>query len=260
MKSHCECQIKPHFVGVLKFASNVILFSCNTEINIFENDKPDEVLRLACGPRTSGGFNVTNESVLFMTPKYTSSLAGTFHQEVTIFEEKSFNGTISVTCGDNFSTSMTTTKWTTNTDGTKNRITTNTDVSLKTEGGDLQSKDKTNYTVKYIIFGVAGTAVILLAGIFSLAVCHFRRKQSVLSTTYLKDEINSEQKNVDIFKELPDNPLYHSYQPEDVENQTYAQPNKNKEKTQIKEVRKSVTQAKSANEDDCDIVYAKVNK
>ncbi|XP_061192178.1 uncharacterized protein LOC133200385, partial [Saccostrea echinata] len=259
MKSPCECQIEPQFVGVLKFASNVVTFTCYTEINIFDKDRPDEVLRLACGLRTSGRFNVTEESVLFMTPEYVGSSTGTFHQEMIIFEDISFNGTVSVTCGSNFSRSMTTTKWTINTDGTNNRITTNSDASLKSARGEIQN-DKADNTVVYIILGAAGFIVVFLAVVTVIAVCHMRRKQSVQSTTDLKDEFNYEQKKSDIYKELPDNPLYHSYQSEDMEHQVYAQPNKNKEKTQIKDVPKSVTQANSSKEEYCDIVYAKVNK
>ncbi|XP_062581604.1 uncharacterized protein LOC134243361 isoform X2 [Saccostrea cucullata] len=260
IKSHCKCQIEPHFTGVIKFASNVIHLSCYTNINVFEKNKSDEVLGLACGnARTSGTFHVTDESVIFMTSEFVNSTTGTFLQEVTIFEEISFNGSISVTCGSNFSKLMTTTKWTTSTDSTTNRISTNSDVSLKSEKRETQT-NKLNNSVIYIILGAAGFVVVFLAVITAFAVCHMRRKQSVPSTTDPKDEINSEEKNTEIYKELPDNPLYHSYQPEGIDNQIYAQPNKNKEKTQMNEACKSVSQTNSSEENECDIVYAKVNK
>ncbi|XP_062588888.1 uncharacterized protein LOC134250542 isoform X2 [Saccostrea cucullata] len=260
IKSHCECQIKPRFNGVLKFASNTISFSCNTEINIYDNDKPGEVLRLVCGPRNIGGFNVTNESVLYVISKNVDSSPSTFEQEVTIFEDISFNGTISVKCGGDFSRSMTTTKWATNPDITANRISTIFDVTLKSEKMKIQN-DKADKTVMwYIIIGATGFVVVFLAVITAFAVRHMRRKQSVPSTTDPKDEINSEQKNTEIYKELPDNPLYHSYQPEGIENQIYAQPKKNKEKTQMNDVCKSVSQTNYSEENQRDIVYAKVNK
>ncbi|XP_061177207.1 uncharacterized protein LOC133185935 [Saccostrea echinata] len=236
MKSHCKCQINPRFTGVLKFASNMNTFPCDTQINIFENDKPDTVLRLPCGPRISDGFHVTHQSVIFMTSKYINSTNGIFYQEITIFEDRTFNGTISVICGADLLTSMPTVRIKT-TDYTKLNIT----VSSQSLTEDIQTeKNKASPTTKcastnYLISGFSGAAIgVLLTVIITIVVCHLRKTKPIPKTTGLNDETNTGQENNDTYDELRDNPPYQSYQPPDNEPHIYIPLQITEEKSQMK--------------------------
>ncbi|XP_061196007.1 uncharacterized protein LOC133204289 [Saccostrea echinata] len=100
MDMHCDCLIKPLFSGTLQFASDAIKFKCHMEINIYDNKRPDELVNLPCGNgRTSVYYNVTNDDVFHIISKPVNFTTGTFHQPIYVFEEATFNGTISVSCG-----------------------------------------------------------------------------------------------------------------------------------------------------------------
>ncbi|XP_062588889.1 uncharacterized protein LOC134250542 isoform X3 [Saccostrea cucullata] len=220
MKIHCMCQIKPHFVGFIRFASNMINSTCNTEIDIFDVKRPYEVLRLPCGPRKFGGLSVTNESLLYMTSIYVNSTNGIFQQEITIFEDTSFNGNISVICGTSISTLNPNTKIKVIID-TFSKIT----VSSQKLTKDVQTENRTSSpsptcsSTNSIISGFSGAAVgVLLTVIISIVIRHMRKTKQ---KTGPNDDTNAGQPNNDTYEGPLDNPPYQSYQAVDNDQHIY---------------------------------------
>ncbi|XP_062588891.1 uncharacterized protein LOC134250543 isoform X2 [Saccostrea cucullata] len=103
----CTCDIETHFTGILQFTSTRKESNeCSSEISISEKENVSNSSVLPCisgKKRTSITFNVSTSSILVMVPKYINSTSGLIHQEIKIFEEKSYKGSISVTCGNSFS-------------------------------------------------------------------------------------------------------------------------------------------------------------
>lgn len=96
----CNCEVKPQFSGDLVFASNVVLYDCFTEITIRKNAQNDDIFAVRC-PRTHSSkmYSVSNSSVFEISSTYLRRTGDTsFHQSIQIFQDKSFNEPIAVTC------------------------------------------------------------------------------------------------------------------------------------------------------------------
>ncbi|XP_062601404.1 uncharacterized protein LOC134263107 isoform X2 [Saccostrea cucullata] len=100
MDMECNCLIKPQFSGTLQFASDAIKFKCHMKVDIFDHKRPNHLVNLPCGNgRTSVTFNVTYDDTFQLISQPVNLTTGTFHQPIYVFEEATFNGTISVSCG-----------------------------------------------------------------------------------------------------------------------------------------------------------------
>lgn len=96
----CNCEVKPQFSGDLVFASNVVLYDCYTEVTIRRNTQNDDIFAVRC-PKTHSSkmYSVSNSSVFEISSTYLRRTGDTsFHQSIQIFQDKSFNEPIAVTC------------------------------------------------------------------------------------------------------------------------------------------------------------------
>ncbi|XP_056013567.1 uncharacterized protein LOC125674855 [Ostrea edulis] len=264
------CIVEPTFTGDLRFTSTTNKSNCHTEVNISDTIDPDTTSIMPCGRGTSLLFNVIPTTALYMLSKTVNSTAVKLYREIRIFQENKSDDTISVTCGNTTSLSITTSERSTRTSGQdQHSLSTASGFSFSTEHTfasttddvssipipvDSQPSNKDS-DLTYIISGVSGFVVVLIIVICILIYCHTKRKH--LKTDGKVDEysVAYNPNNTGYLDELPDNPLYHSNLPfDEVEystvNDQRPDPSSKRQTEEVEEVTK----------DDTNDVYAKPNK